>query len=41
MDDEIAKGQSGVMHLKPRDLYDMGEEIDDKSCDYELFVEQG
>ena len=29
-----------MMHLKPRDFYDMGEEIDDETCEHEPFVEQ-
>ena len=28
------------VHFKPRDLYDMGEEIDDETCEHEPFVEQ-
>ena len=40
VDDEIAKGWSVVVHLKPKDFYDMGEEIDDETCEHEPFVEQ-
>ena len=40
VNDDIAKGWSVIVHLKPRDLYDMGEDIDDETCEHEPFVEQ-
>ena len=40
VDDEINKGWSIAIHLKPRDLYDMGEEEDDGLYENEPFQEQ-
>ena len=31
---------SVVVHLKPRDLYDMGDDIDDEICEHAPFTEQ-
>ena len=40
VDEEIAKGWNDMVHLKHRDFYDMGEEIDYETCEHEPFVVQ-
>ena len=40
VDDEVNKGWSIVVHLKPRDLYDMREEEDNEVFENELFPKQ-
>ncbi|OIT20162.1 hypothetical protein A4A49_58363 [Nicotiana attenuata] len=40
VDDEVNKGWSTVVHLKPRDLYDMGGEGDNEFPENELFPVQ-
>ncbi|XP_061363146.1 uncharacterized protein LOC133306783 [Gastrolobium bilobum] len=40
VDDEVNKGWSVVVHMMPRDLYDMGEVTEDVICETEPYQEQ-
>ncbi|KAJ1411135.1 putative transposase, Ptta/En/Spm, plant [Sesbania bispinosa] len=40
VDDEVNKGWSVVVHMKPRDLYDMGQVIEDDICESEAYQAQ-
>ncbi|KAK7281307.1 hypothetical protein RIF29_09160 [Crotalaria pallida] len=40
VEDEVNKGWSVVVHVKPRDLYDMGEQDDNEVCEIEPCPEQ-
>ena len=40
VEDQISLDWNVVVHLKPRDLYDMGELVDDEMCKHEPFTEQ-
>ncbi|XP_061359254.1 uncharacterized protein LOC133303366 [Gastrolobium bilobum] len=40
VDDEVNQGWSVVVHMTPRDLYDMGEDIEDVICETEPYQEQ-
>ena len=40
VEDQLFLNWSIVVHLRPRDLYDMGELVDDEICEHEPFTEQ-
>ena len=40
VDDEVEQDWSVVVHLKPRDLYDMGEEVEEIVCETEPHIAQ-
>ena len=40
VEDHVNPNWSVVVHLKPRDLYDMGEDVDDEMCEFEAVTEQ-
>ena len=40
VDDVVNEGWSVVVHIKPRDLYDMGEEVEENAYENEPYQEQ-
>ena len=38
--DQTSLDWSVVVYLKPRDLYDMGEVVDNDMCEHGMFIEQ-
>jgi hypothetical protein len=40
VDDKVEQGWCTPVHLKPRDLYDMGEDVEETSYESEVFPEQ-
>ena len=40
VEEELANDWSVVVHLKPRDLYDMGDDIGDGICENEPYTHQ-